>query len=54
LASDDRTAERQGQDEEERKEGDDEGKGLDIVGARRSVLHAITPGPIGPLPIDEA
>ena len=46
-------SEHHGQCEEEAEERHHEGERLDIVGARGSVLHAITPEPTGPRPVAE-
>jgi hypothetical protein len=46
-----RRSEGQSQDEEEPEEHHEEGNQLDIVGARGSLLHAVTPDPTGPLPV---
>jgi hypothetical protein len=52
--SGDRRSEHHRQGEEEPEEGHDEGKRLDIIGARGSLLHGITPVPTGPLPVDKS
>src|SRR4051812_10650816 len=54
LRSADRRADRDGEREKDCEEGDHEGDCLEVVGARGSVLHAITPEPTGPLPIVES
>jgi hypothetical protein len=49
----DRCSEHHRQREKESEERHDEGKRLDITGARGSLLHAITPDSTGPLPVDK-